>query len=473
MQVPTPPMPTPSPPPAVSPEGPANTGTPAPTSSPTTTTPSPAPAPISNGPLRVHYVNVGQGDGTIWELPDGTLVVYDCGEGASSTDPNPMVVKLRALGYQSGARIHALIASHGHLDHIGGCEGILSEYYVTHLYEAWYDGGDAPGSYTRFRDQVKSEGGTIHTLRDTTSVSGEVVLGQWEYLDLPADSGVKAQLAWPATFATSDWESIAESSLVIRLTHGTTAFCFQGDIETAQENALASYSQDLSCDVHLVGHHGSKYASASSWLSKMDPEHAVVSFGTNSYGHPTSEALCRIQRVGATVYATHRAGDIAFASDGTTVTTNATAETLNYCTVGVSYWGGTPAASPTPSSTPTPSPTPAPTPSTPPATSGPSAPFAVTASMSDSTPCRYSTVSVYVHAVGANGVAVSGASVSSSWHYKSNTSSESGTTNANGDATLSRSISSATAGYTVQVNVQVNLGGTTGTASTSFTPVTC
>lgn len=433
----------------------------------------PAPEPQS-GPLRVHVVNVGQGDGTIWELPDGSLVVYDCGESAASADANPMVRKLRALGKPAGSRIHALVASHGHLDHVGGCEEILAEYEVTHLYEAWYDGADAPASYTRFRDQLKAEGGTLHTLRETVSAQGEEVLRQWDTLELPASTGVRAQLVWPGTFSARDWDHVADSSLVVRLVHQSVGFCFQGDIEAAQENVLASYAEDLSCDVLLVGHHGSKHASSTAWLAKTDPEHAVVSFGENPYGHPTSEALCRVQSAGARLYATHRAGDVTFTSDGTAVTTSASAETLDYCAPGVSYWGEPPAPAAQPTAQPTPAAEPPPAPPPAPAQpSGPTAPFSVSASVSDPNPCRYTTVTVHVHAAGANGVPVAGASVESSWHYKTTTSHESGATNANGDASLSRGISGATAGYTVRVDVTVTLDGASGASSTEFTPQTC
>lgn len=421
--------------------------------------------------MRVHYVNVGQGDGTIWELPDGTIVVYDCGDASSSADANPMVQKLRSIGLAAGETIHALVASHGHLDHIGGCEEILSEYDVDHLYEAWYDGTDAPQSYTRFRDQLKAEGGTIHTLRDTTGLTGEVILDQWETLDLPASAGVTATLLYPATFATSDWDNIAGSSLVIRLVHGSNAFCFQGDIETPQENTLAGYPQNLSCEVYLVGHHGSKYASATNWLNKMDPEHAVASFGNNSYGHPTPEALCRVQTVGAKVYTTHRAGTITFVSDGTSLATAATPETRNYCAAGTSYWGEmTPIATPTAAPSPTPAPTPTPTPTAPPALQGP---LSVTAVVSDDTPCRYTTVTITVTVRDANGAAVGGAAVESQWRYRTTTSSEAGTTNASGVAQLSRGISSASAGYRVDVDITATKDGVAGTSMTSFTPVTC
>lgn len=459
-----------------------NAATPTPAPSPTSTTPTHPPAPLS-----IHYVDVGQGDGTIWQLPDGTIVIYDCGDAASGPDANPMVQKLRQLGVTSGETIHALVASHGHLDHIGGCEEILNEYDVSHLYEAWYDGADAPRSYTRFRDQIKNEGGIIHTLRATTVLSNEEILDQWETLDLPMTSGVTATLIYPATFVTSDWDDIADSSLTIRLVHGTNAFCFQGDIETAQENKIAAYAQDLSCDVYLAGHHGSKYASTTPWLTKMGPEHAVASFGTNSYGHPTSEALCRIQTAGAQIYATHRTGTITFTSNGSVVNTTAAPETKNYCATGASYWnntptpGASPATTPSPGPTqspgPTPSPNPAPTPTpqiTPaPNNAPPQGPLTLTASTSDETPCRYSTVTITVTVNDANGNAIGGAAVESAWHYKSTTSYEDGTTNSAGVTYLSRSISSATAGYAVQVDITAAKGGVTSSISTSFTPITC
>lgn len=93
--------------------------------------------------------------------------------------------------------------------------------------------------------------------------------------------------------------------------------------------------------------------------------------------------------------------------------------------------------------------------------------------MSDPQPCRYSSVTVSVTARDAQSAPVSGASVSSAWHYKSTTSHESGTTGADGTAHLTRGISSATAGYTVHVQVTATKDGHTATASTSFTPRTC
>lgn len=294
----------------------------------------PPPPPAAEGTLRVHYLDVGQGDATIWELPDGSLVLYDCGPPADDAAPSAVVAYLRdALGRASGARIHALVASHGHLDHVGGCEEVLSEYDVAHVVDVWYDGDDAPASYRRFLDGARAEGAVLHTLMD--------VRGGAIPLTATAEAaGVRAEVLWPDRLPSS-WDRIAEASIVVRLSHGDAAFCFQGDIERAQEQEIAQLPRDMTCDAYLVGHHGSRYASDSIWLSVMDPAIAIVSFGDNSYGHPTSDALCRVQESGATVYATHRAGDVVLESTGAggvRVVGDERAETNDYCASGASYW---------------------------------------------------------------------------------------------------------------------------------------
>lgn len=294
-------------------------------------------APLATGLLRVHVIDVGQGDATVWELPDGSLVVYDCGPSAPDAASNPLVRYVQdALQRPAGARLHMLVASHGHLDHVGGCEELLATYAFDHVVEAWYEGDDAPASYRRFLDDTRAEGAALHTL---------ATLGGAADLPLPPGAvaaGVRAHLLWPSALPAS-WDDIAQASLVVRLTHGDSSFCFQGDIERAQERALAQRAGDLSCDFHLVGHHGSRYASDEAWLARMQPQVAVVSFGENDYGHPTSDALCRVQTAGASVYATHRAGNVVVASDaegGVRVQNGADPETRDYCGEGTDYWSG-------------------------------------------------------------------------------------------------------------------------------------
>lgn len=292
-----------------------------------------APPPrAASGALRVAYIDVGQGDAVVWELPDGSVVLYDCGPPVADADTNQVVRHLRALGLAEGARIHALVSSHGHLDHVGGCDEVFEQYEVAHVIEAWYEGDDAPRSYQRFLDLARGEGAALHTLAD---------LAQAPRVAMPEAAqaaGIVAEVLWPSALPDA-WDRIAEASVVVRLVHGEVAFCFQGDIEREQERIIAQGPGERECDVHLVGHHGSRHASDSVWLSVMDPELAIVSSGPNPYGHPTSEALCRVQASGAQVLATARGGTVVVESDGASwrVVRGGPAETADYCAPGASF----------------------------------------------------------------------------------------------------------------------------------------
>ena len=82
-------------------------------------------------------------------------------------------------------------------------------------------------------------------------------------------------------------------------------------------------------------------------------------------------------------------------------------------------------------------------------------------------------MTVTVVARDPQGAGVAGAAVTSDWHYRTTVSHEPGTTDATGTARLERGISSATAGYTVVVDVAATKDGHTATARTSFTPRDC
>jgi competence protein ComEC len=73
---------------------------------------------------------------------------------------------------------------------------------------------------------------------------------------------------------------------------------------------------DLNCDVLKVGHHGSKYSSTTAFLNAVNAEYGVICVGSNSYGHPTSDALNRLSAAGVSVYRTDLNGNIVVISDG-------------------------------------------------------------------------------------------------------------------------------------------------------------
>lgn len=98
-----------------------------------------------------------------------------------------------------------------------------------------------------------------------------------------------------------------------------------------------------------------------------------------------------------------------------------------------------------------------------PSTADAAAPLTCHASMSDSTPNQYS--NVYVHVKTA-----SHAQVHTVAHYRTTTTGHSKTANSHGKASIEYYISSATAGYRVNVTVTVTKDHHSKTCSTGFTP---
>ena len=112
-----------------------------------------------------------------------------------------------------------------------------------------------------------------------------------------------------------------DNSVGIRMTYGDTSFLIYGDGEEAGEQAMIASGEELSSDVLMVSHHGSRNATTKEILEAVKPSYAVISVGAdNSYGHPTEEVLDRLANAGCTVYRTDLNGTIQAYSDGKTIT---------------------------------------------------------------------------------------------------------------------------------------------------------
>jgi competence protein ComEC len=89
--------------------------------------------------------------------------------------------------------------------------------------------------------------------------------------------------------------------------------------------------------------------------------------------------------------------------------------------------------------------------------------------VSNTSPSQNSTVTVYGRIMD-QGSPASGSPMETTWHYKTTTSHCSGTSGSNGIASCSRSISRATIGYTVIIDVTFTHDGQAYSSYTSFTP---
>jgi hypothetical protein len=144
-------------------------------------------------------------------------------------------------------------------------------------------------------------------------------------LTIGLGEGTSLTVLWPRVpqepFLDDTRSDPNSNSIIVKLTYGKTAFLFTGDAEPDTEAVLLQKRIDFSATVLKVAHHGGRHSSTAPFLAAVKAKAAVISCGAgNDYGHPTPEALERLDAAGAQVFRTDQDGEVVAVSDGTSVT---------------------------------------------------------------------------------------------------------------------------------------------------------
>ena len=244
---------------------------------------------------RVHFIDVGQGDCTLIELPKNKVMLIDAGENGHEDEV------MNYLDRCGITKIDYLVATHPHSDHIGGMEEVVESYDIGEIYMPRAE--STSWTYENMLDAIEEKGIYINS-----AYNGKTI---FEY------DGVKADILSPEKNYQTD--NLNNSSVVVRLICGKKTFLFTGDAEKVIEKNIAE-NEKLSCDVLKVGHHGSSSSSAEEFISEAYPEYAVISCGEgNEYGHPHRETLELLDKTGTEVLRTDKLGTIVISTDGKNV----------------------------------------------------------------------------------------------------------------------------------------------------------
>jgi competence protein ComEC len=230
--------------------------------------------------LSVTFVDVGQGDSAVMELPDNKTIVVDTGRTGRET-----AAYLRYLGKSD---IDALVLTHSHPDHTGGMEYLMKKFTVK---EIWDNG--------RILYPMDWPVNTVHR----TLERGDIVEA----------SGYSITVLHPyREFYTLSEDSYSEensSSLVLKVTGAKKSFLLAGDIEEEAEEDIAHLKKWLSSDITKIPHHGSRTSAQDDFLAEVSPSIAVISVGRdNSFGHPSQEVLDKLE--GKSILRTDRDGAV-------------------------------------------------------------------------------------------------------------------------------------------------------------------
>jgi len=251
-----------------------------------------------DGNLSVTFFDVGQGDSTFIESPDGTQILIDGGKGG---------MVLRGLSKEMGffdRDIDMVLITHPDLDHIGGLIDVLKKYDVQTIVMT-ENINDTP-AVRLLQDEISREKANVIFTRR----------GQVFDIGLGEQGSTTLSILFPDRDPTH-LESNT-SSIVAQLVYGESEFIFTGDSPKSIEEYLVSIgSTELQSDVLKVGHHGSKTSSAETFIASVSPNLAVISASkNNSYGHPHTEVTDRLTNHGIPYKNTADDGSIQIISDG-------------------------------------------------------------------------------------------------------------------------------------------------------------
>jgi len=245
--------------------------------------------------VTVHFIDVGHGDSILIDTSEKDVLI-DGGYKSKGSDV------LAYLDSESITRIHLMIATHVHADHIGGLIKVLNSTIIVDevsINNQTYH----TGTYTEFmglaqnHTLIVAERGQVFSLTDTINLT---IFNPIQPLEFP-ESGDENN-----------------NSVVAKLQAGSVSFLFTGDAEADAEQSMLDADLNLQSDVLKVGHHGSDTSTTQSFLDSVDPSYVVIS-ADGGNGHPHNETIDKLFAKEVIPYGTYKSGTIVASTDGTTV----------------------------------------------------------------------------------------------------------------------------------------------------------
>lgn len=241
--------------------------------------------------IKVHFIDVGQGDAIYIKAPSGEDILIDAGnKGKGKTVVN-------YLKKQKVKDIEIMIASHPDADNIGGLPEVMNSIKVKSLYAP--KSTNTTAAYKNFVNTAKKKKLTIRNAKAGVK--------------LPI-KGVTAQFVGPVkSYGKTDRNNW---SAVLHVAYKKNTFLFTGDAQAKAEKDMINAKKKLRADVLKVSTQGSKAATSSTFVNAVKPKYAIISVGKNSYDHPNSQTVKTLTKAKAKVYRTDKNKTIVVTGNG-------------------------------------------------------------------------------------------------------------------------------------------------------------
>lgn len=271
--------------------------------------------------IKIHFIDVGQGDSILVELGTDTIMLIDAGCSTYGYKSIPKAVKEPYMAYidkvitDHGGDIDYLIASHRDSDHINMLPGVLEKYQVNTIYinDCYQD--------TLTQEEIDKEKISKTLIQVETLAESEPDCDLHEF-DTPDDTVIEVDgedYKFTVYSAGNDGFDGARTkansmSIYCLLEYGGRKVLFTGDAEVETEKWLIEKTgndPNFDIDVVKVPHHGSTSSSCEEFLDYIHAEYGIIMSGKdNSYGLPKQVVVDRYKAHGVTLYNTQDDGTI-------------------------------------------------------------------------------------------------------------------------------------------------------------------
>ena len=218
-------------------------------------------APDSVG-VVLTFFDVGQGDATLIESADGIRALVDGGPSAS------LITRLLdSLGVDW---LELVVATHNHLDHIGGLPTLFRRFPVALVIENGLPASTA--AYRRFAIAKRASGA-----RELSPLGQLLPLGD-----------VTLRILAPALAELTQ----NDRSVGVLVQRGEFRALLTGDAEVRALQSWLLLDSIPRVTVLKASHHGSSNGVTPAWGARTDPRIVVIPVGSrNRYGHPSPDVL--------------------------------------------------------------------------------------------------------------------------------------------------------------------------------------
>jgi len=257
------------------------------------------PFPSLSKNLKLTFIDVGQGDSILVEFPGSKKMLIDGGGiPGNRFDIGERVVS-PFLWSKGIKKIHYLILTHAHPDHLNGLEAVARNFRIGQVWEAFSPLENQ--KYAEFKESLSPNIAQKRYFRGHLSHSGKV----------------KIEILHPERGEPLVKTVDNEQSLVLRMTYGRTSYLLASDIGRWSEEEIIKESKELESLLLKSPHHGSNSSSSQEFLENVSPQIIVISVGEgNWYGLPDQEVLARYEKLGAKIFRTDLHGAVEVSSDG-------------------------------------------------------------------------------------------------------------------------------------------------------------